>query len=110
MAAAQQLPEHVVVRRLPGAGGEEHHAVPFPDRVERDGKKLDSVTFETVVGQFSLNLEHPMSSRRAFEIAFVGLKPGMHEYRYEIDDAFFDSFLMVNPTGTPMNETLRRRR
>lgn len=33
-----------------------------------------------------------MSSRRAFEIAFVGLKPGIHEYRYEIDDQFFEEF------------------
>ena len=30
-----------------------------------------------------------MSRRRAFEIAFVGLKPGIHEFVYEIDDTFF---------------------
>ncbi len=30
-----------------------------------------------------------MSRRRAFEIAFVGLKPGIHEFVYEIDDKFF---------------------
>ena len=30
-----------------------------------------------------------MSKRRAFEIAFVGLKPGIHEFVYEIDDQFF---------------------
>jgi uncharacterized metal-binding protein YceD (DUF177 family) len=33
-----------------------------------------------------------MSQRRAFEIAFVGLKPGVHEYRYDIDDLFFEEF------------------
>ena len=33
-----------------------------------------------------------MSSRREFEIAFVGLKPGLHEFRYEIDDRFFEEF------------------
>ena len=30
-----------------------------------------------------------MGKRKAFEIAFVGLKPGIHEFRYEVDDAFF---------------------
>ncbi|MFN4006435.1 MAG: YceD family protein [Chitinophagaceae bacterium] len=30
-----------------------------------------------------------MSNRRAFEIAFVGLKPGVHEFYYEVDDKFF---------------------
>lgn len=33
-----------------------------------------------------------MAYRREFEIAFVGLKPGVHEYNYEIDDKFFDAF------------------
>ncbi|HPG11448.1 MAG TPA: DUF177 domain-containing protein [Chitinophagaceae bacterium] len=33
-----------------------------------------------------------MSRRREFEIAFVGLKPGVHEYNYEIDDRFFEAF------------------
>ena len=33
-----------------------------------------------------------MSHSREFEIAFVGLKPGMHEYNYEISDKFFDPF------------------
>ena len=33
-----------------------------------------------------------MSHRREFEIAFVGLKPGIHEYIYEIKDKFFDAF------------------
>jgi uncharacterized metal-binding protein YceD (DUF177 family) len=33
-----------------------------------------------------------MSRRREFEIAFVGLKPGVHEYNYSIDDRFFEAF------------------
>jgi uncharacterized metal-binding protein YceD (DUF177 family) len=30
-----------------------------------------------------------MANRRTFEIAFVGLKPGVHEFSYEVDDKFF---------------------
>lgn len=30
-----------------------------------------------------------MNYRREFEIAFVGLKPGIHEYQYQIEDKFF---------------------
>jgi hypothetical protein len=30
-----------------------------------------------------------MGKRREFEIAFVGLKPGIHEFTYEVDDTFF---------------------
>jgi hypothetical protein len=30
-----------------------------------------------------------MANKRAFEIAFVGLKPGIHEFTYEVDDKFF---------------------
>ena len=33
-----------------------------------------------------------MSRRREFEIAFVGLKPGIHEYNYVINDKFFEAF------------------
>lgn len=33
-----------------------------------------------------------MNRRREFEIAFVGLKPGVHEYNYEIDDRFFEAY------------------
>lgn len=33
-----------------------------------------------------------MGHRREFEIAFVGLKPGIHEYNYEIADRFFETF------------------
>jgi len=31
-----------------------------------------------------------MGKRREFEIAFVGLKPGIHEFNYEVDDQFFE--------------------
>lgn len=30
-----------------------------------------------------------MNYRREFEIAFVGLKPGIHHYQYQIEDKFF---------------------
>jgi len=30
-----------------------------------------------------------MANKRAFEIAFVGLKPGEHVFNYEVDDKFF---------------------
>lgn len=33
-----------------------------------------------------------MGHRRDYEIAFVGLKPGLHEYNYEIKDSFFEKF------------------
>jgi uncharacterized metal-binding protein YceD (DUF177 family) len=33
-----------------------------------------------------------MSSRREYEIAFVGLKPGTHVFEYTVTDAFFDEF------------------
>lgn len=33
-----------------------------------------------------------MSSRREYEIAFVGLRPGLHVFEYRIDDAFFEDF------------------
>jgi uncharacterized metal-binding protein YceD (DUF177 family) len=33
-----------------------------------------------------------MSRRREFEIAFVGLKPGVHEFNFQIDDKFFEPF------------------
>lgn len=33
-----------------------------------------------------------MSRRREFEIAFVGLKPGVHEYNYSISEKFFEAF------------------
>jgi uncharacterized metal-binding protein YceD (DUF177 family) len=33
-----------------------------------------------------------MSNRREYEIAFVGLKPGVHEFNYEVDDRFFEDY------------------
>src|SRR5260370_39109029 len=33
-----------------------------------------------------------MSSRREFEIAFVGLKAGVHEFNYRITDKFFEAY------------------
>ena len=33
-----------------------------------------------------------MSGRREYEIAFVGLKPGVHEFNYEITDRFFEEY------------------
>ena len=33
-----------------------------------------------------------MSRRREFEIAFVSLKPGVHEYSYSVNDMFFEAF------------------
>jgi len=33
-----------------------------------------------------------VNSRREFEIAFVGLKPGIHEFDYHITDKFFDAY------------------
>jgi uncharacterized metal-binding protein YceD (DUF177 family) len=42
--------------------------------------------FDLPLPSFKLNA---MASKRAFEIAFVGLKPGPHEFNYELDDKFF---------------------
>lgn len=33
-----------------------------------------------------------MSHRREFDIAFVGLKPGIHEFEYRITDKFFEPY------------------
>ncbi|MBP6623641.1 MAG: DUF177 domain-containing protein [Chitinophagaceae bacterium] len=33
-----------------------------------------------------------MKHTRTYDIAFVGLKPGIHEYNYQIDDSFFENF------------------
>ena len=33
-----------------------------------------------------------MGNRREYDIAFVGLKPGLHEYHYEVDDTFFQEY------------------
>lgn len=33
-----------------------------------------------------------MSSRRMYDIAFVGLKPGAHRFEYDVDDEFFTAY------------------
>ncbi len=33
-----------------------------------------------------------MGNRREFEIAFVGLKPGFHEFNYQVDEKFFTDY------------------
>lgn len=33
-----------------------------------------------------------MAKGREYDIAFVGLKPGIHEYNYEVNDKFFEAF------------------
>ncbi|MGV3658351.1 MAG: YceD family protein [Chitinophagaceae bacterium] len=33
-----------------------------------------------------------MSNRREYEIAFVGLKPGVHIFEYDVNDKFFEDF------------------
>ena len=33
-----------------------------------------------------------MGSRRRFDIAFVGLKPGTHEFNYQVDEKFFADY------------------
>lgn len=38
-----------------------------------------------------------MGNRREYEIAFVGLKPGIHEFNYEVDDKFFANFPEFDP-------------
>lgn len=33
-----------------------------------------------------------MGKMREYDIAFVGLKPGIHEFHYEVDNQFFENF------------------
>ncbi len=40
-----------------------------------------------------------MANRREFDIAFVGLKPGVHEYHYEVDDRFFQAYNVTDFTN-----------
>jgi uncharacterized metal-binding protein YceD (DUF177 family) len=40
-----------------------------------------------------------MADRRTIEIAFVGLKPGLHEFSYEVDDKFFAELEKKEFTG-----------
>jgi uncharacterized metal-binding protein YceD (DUF177 family) len=38
-----------------------------------------------------------MGNKREYEIAFVGLKPGIHEYNYQVDDKFFADYKETGP-------------
>lgn len=38
-----------------------------------------------------------MGNRREYDIAFVGLKSGVHEFNYEIDDKFFANYKETDP-------------
>ena len=48
------------------------------------------------VNSFSVTFATPkngvMNHRRAYEIAFVGLKPGIHHFDYQVDDKFFKHY------------------
>ncbi|MFT3901831.1 MAG: DUF177 domain-containing protein [Niabella sp.] len=41
-----------------------------------------------------------MMHRREYDIAFVGLKPGIHEFNYEIKDKFFEAFQQQDFTNS----------
>jgi uncharacterized metal-binding protein YceD (DUF177 family) len=46
---------------------------------------------------------HVMAAKREFEIAFVGLKPGLHEFNYVANDQFFkdrENTTITNTTAT----------
>lgn len=47
-----------------------------------------------------------MANRHVYEIAFVGLKPGKHEFVYEIDDKFFAAQQPQDFTDTQVNVKL----
>lgn len=42
-----------------------------------------------------------MKHHREFEIAFIGLKPGEHEYLFQVDDTFFDSLFQEGKIDKP---------
>lgn len=44
-----------------------------------------------------------MAYRREYDIAFVGLKPGVHEFNYEITDRFFETFQQQDFTNCKAN-------
>ena len=44
-----------------------------------------------------------MSNRREYDIAFVGLKPGIHEFNYEVDDKFFAENKETDPLTIGFN-------
>jgi uncharacterized metal-binding protein YceD (DUF177 family) len=47
-----------------------------------------------------------MNSRREFDIAFVGLKPGIHEFNYRITDRFFEAYQQQDFTHCESNVKL----
>ena len=47
-----------------------------------------------------------MSNKKAFDIAFVGLKPGVHEFNYEITDKFFEDFQQQDFTNSKVQVKL----
>lgn len=47
-----------------------------------------------------------MANRHEYEIAFVGLKPGKHEYVYDIDDKFFADYKPQDFTDTQVTVNL----
>jgi uncharacterized metal-binding protein YceD (DUF177 family) len=38
-----------------------------------------------------------MGNRREYDIAFVALKPGIHEFNYQVDDKFFANYKETDP-------------
>ena len=44
-----------------------------------------------------------MGNRREYDIAFVGLKPGLHEYNFGVDDKFFQEYKQADFTGCHAN-------
>ena len=44
-----------------------------------------------------------MGYRREYDIAFVGLKPGLHEFNYEVDDKFFLAYSQADFTNCHAN-------
>ena len=48
-----------------------------------------------------------MGHRREFEIAFVGLKPGLHEFEFEVGDKFFADYPEADFTNCSARVRLR---
>src|SRR3978361_2006483 len=48
-----------------------------------------------------------MGTRREFEIAFVGLKPGVHEFNYKVTDKFFEEYGEQDFENTEANVQLK---
>jgi uncharacterized metal-binding protein YceD (DUF177 family) len=48
--------------------------------------------YTAVLRTFAHPKKPVMNHRREFEIAFVGLKPGVHVYEYRLDDKFFATY------------------